>query len=321
MQQKAAKDLMHTTHEKVLARVIAKDYLKHVRQNVLGILADQGVFRRPFEMDLYAHILPWMYGTTSEMMEEDKKMDEILQNMVETAFNRVVFEHGDSLDKERKRKTKKKQEEEAKKEARRIEREKRKLEKEEKKRIEDLQILQKKIEKELVNKGENKAEMLKQECTEINGNFQSSPAIGVPGGMLTGLAIALASAYELSANKDWFNETNIYKFFTMYIAEMMGCPQFSIYIGPELAQLLTSKGIKFDNLSAMDEETEKSFVGMYVAGEHDDNIMKIIRDKSAENNLDPKFTAILREAILKLTTKKMNEKEMQGNIFMLNQNK
>lgn len=312
LQQRAAKDLMAKTHEKVLARVLAKDYLKNVRQNVMRVLVDQGVYRKPFEKDLYTHILPWMYGTTWEMMEENKMMDEILLNLVGNAFGVVAGEHGTALDKERDKKLKKKKDEEDKKEARKLEKEKNRLEMIEKKRIDDLKALELNVENNLVNKGDVRNEMIKQEIVEITGNYQNTHSVGVPGGLITELAIALTSAFELSPNKDWLNENNIFKFVVLYIADKMGCPQYSVYLGPHFNQLITSKGLKLDTLHLMDAETEKEFVNLYKTGENDDMILKMIKDQSAEFNIDPKIIEILREAILKLLIKKQTEKEAQG---------
>jgi len=304
---------MARTHEKVLARVIAKDYLKNTRGNVLRILEDQGVFRKPFDQDLYSDILPWMYDNTWMMMEENKSTDNILHELVGSAVDFVVGEHGASLDKQRKKKEKKRNEEEEKKETKKLEKERKRIEMIEKKRIEELKMLDKKIEQQLIVKGETKNEILKQECVEITGNYQSTSSVCVPGGLLTELVIALASAFELSPNKDWMNENNIYKFLVLYISDKMGCPQFSVYLGPNINQFLTAKGIKLDTLHTMDAQTEKEFLDLYKLAENNDFIQKIIRDKSAEYDLDPKIFDLVYDSILKILIKKQSEKESQGN--------
>ena len=51
---------------------MAKDYLSGLKSKSLTILKDQGVFRDPFEMQIYENFVPWMYRQIKDFVDEDQ---------------------------------------------------------------------------------------------------------------------------------------------------------------------------------------------------------------------------------------------------------
>ena len=304
---------MYKAHQKVLARVLAKDYLKCIRPNVTGVLKDQGVFRDPSEKALYGHVVPWIYTMTDELLASDGGLEEMLLKLTEGACDGILREHGDALDKERDKRKKKKKEEEEKKEAKRIEKERLKIEREEQKKKDNLKQLQLSVEQMLVEKGEWHNEILKQEMSNLHGNMQGKATVGVLGGILTQMAIALTSAAELSGKADLVTEKSAYILLTTYLSDMFKADHYDVLFGPNMMNIITAKNAKLEELYTLDPESTQSLLQIYKAADFGDELYKLIRSKCQEHGINTAFLDCLSDAIMKLLLKKLTEKDAQGN--------
>ena len=303
---------MLKTHQKVLARVLAKDYLKHLRPHAFRALADQGVFRPPSDAEVQGHVLPWLYDMAGAMMLEDNDADVVLRGWLETACDTVLRAHGSAIQGENKRKERKQKEEEERQEALRVERERLQREQEEHKREEAVRLLLDKVTKQIVEKGEWRNEIAKQVASNVHGYFQSRPTVGLLGGLLGEMGIALSAAVNAMGNKDWLTPKAIYIFFVTYVAQHMKSEQYLLYLPPNLASIATAKGVKLEELQTLDEEGTNKFMEEYKAADGGGPLYSLVQKESAETGVVPEIFTHLRDGVLRLILRKPREKERPG---------
>jgi hypothetical protein len=295
-----------------MARVLAKDYLKHLRPMSLKALADQGVFRPSADAEVQGHVLPWLYDSTSDMMLEDKSADAMLRNWLEKACAKVLETHSSAIQGENQRKEQKRKEEQERQEALRLERERLQREQEAQQREENIRLLHEKVTKQIVEKGEVRNEITKQVTTNVHGYFQSKPTVGLLGGLLGEMGIALSAAVKTIGNKDWLTPKAIYIFFVTYVAQHMKSEQYTLYMPPSLASIAAAKGVKLEELQTLDEETTNKFTEEYKAADGGDPLFSLLQKDPEESGIVPDIFTALRDGVLRLILRKPREKERPG---------
>ncbi len=303
---------MYKSHQKVFARVMAKDYLHDVRASVLRVLTDQGVFRDPARQALEGQVVPWVYDTTAEMLDEDLQMDLLLSQLCEGACDQIIRRHGDALQKERDKRAKKRHDDHERAEEHKRTKEKMRLEREEQKRRDDLHQLQVKVEQQVVEKGEWLNEILKQDLTNVHGDLQSTSTVCAVGGLLTQIAVALTATASVAGKSEFVNPKSMYVFIATYLADCLKSEHLDVYMGPALVNLAKEKGAKLEELQNLDAETAKAFEELYSKGEGCDDLQRLVRSKADQLGFNVAFFAHLEEALLKLLMRKLSEKDAQG---------
>lgn len=68
---KKEKEKKVKTHKKVFARVIAKQFLRDIKNNTIAYVEGNGFFRNAIESRLIAEVLPKFYAETAAISQED----------------------------------------------------------------------------------------------------------------------------------------------------------------------------------------------------------------------------------------------------------
>jgi len=303
---------MYKTHQKLFARVFAKDMLKNMKTAAFNNLVSKGVFRQPSEKAMLGHIIPWIYNTTTEFYMEDNSVDLILNDLTGLAVDQIIREHGDSLNNEKNKRAQKKKLDEEKALAEKLMKEKLKKEKEEQKKKDDLKALHDKVEQQIILKGEMRDGILKQAFDNLHGNFQGKPTVAVLGGLLNQIAIGLSAAAEISGKADFINEKTAYVFMATYLSDGLKSELLEIYLNPTLSEYITQKGAKIEDLSTLDAEGIQRFTEEFKKSSYSDPLNKLIEEKLLSNYVNSKYANFVMDSFTKLLLKKLSEKEMAG---------
>ncbi len=312
MERRAVKEGQCKAHQKLIGRILAKEYLKFLRPNTLRLLISQGLFTQPFSHDLYVHVVPWMYNRTAKLMDDEVEVDNAFAGVMKTGFESALQEHKLALDKEHARRDaitdgrRRKAEDEARR------REQRRKERAERRRLEELRKLQEKVKTTIVDKAVEKEEILKQEMMEVHGFYQGKETVGLIGGLLTEMAAAFTATGEVLEGKDFVTEKNAYVFAVMYIGQWMQQEAFPLFLGPKLIQFLAGKNVKPEEAHNMEPPVSQEFAELYKTYVDEDAILKLIKEKGAETGIQPNAIDFLRGALLKLLLRKPTDPDPQG---------
>jgi hypothetical protein len=73
-QFKKDKDRKIKTHRRVFSRVIAKQFLRDLKQNTINFVEGNGFFRNGINYRLSSELLPKLYVETAAIAEQDSKL-------------------------------------------------------------------------------------------------------------------------------------------------------------------------------------------------------------------------------------------------------
>jgi len=296
----------------MIARVLTKDYLNQLKARTLRLLGAEGLFNDPFLTDYYSQVLSWIQRKTIEMLDIDQDSGSTLKELLDDKSKSIIKQHKDVLKKERKRKAdiiaarekKLHEEQTARDERRKIRAEKR--------RVRDLKLLHDHIVENIIKKGAESEEILKQDINEVHGYLQGQEIVGLIGGLLTEMAIVFTAVQESLEEKVFITEKNAYIFTVMYIGEWMKQPTISIYLGPKTVEFLAAKGVKNDEIYMLDPSVVQEFTELYKSYEDEDKIVKMIREKVESLGIEPNAMDFIRGSILKLLLRKPTDNDPQG---------
>lgn len=311
-QQRVVKQEKLNAQQKLVARVLAKDYLNQLKPRTLRLLAVEGLFNDPFLTDYYSQVAPWLQQTAISMLDTNQDSGNVLKKLLDEKSKAIIKQHKDVLKKERKRKADIIAERERKLLEEQIARDERRKIRAEKRRIRDLKLLQDHIAENIVKKGIESEEILKQDICEVHGYLQGQEIVGLIGGLLTEMAIVFTAVQESLEEKQFITDKNAYIFTVMYIGEWMKQSTVSIFIGPKTIEFLTSKGIKADEIYTLDPSVVQEFSDLYKSYEDEDEIMKTFREKAETLGIEPTAMDFIRASILKLLLRKPTDNDPQG---------
>lgn len=246
------------------------------------------------------------------MLDTDQDSGSVLKKLLDDKSKSIIKEHKKVLKKERKRKAdiiaarekKLREEQVARDERRRIRAEKR--------RVRDLKLLHDHIAENIIKKGVESEEILKQDISEVHGYLQGQEIVGLIGGLITEMAIVFTAIQESLEEKEFITEKNAYIFTVMYIGEWMKQPSVSIFIGAKTVEFLTSKGVKSDEIYMLDPSVIQEFSDLYKSYEDEDEILKSIHEKAEILGIEPNAMDFIRGSILKLLLRKPSDNDPQG---------
>eukprot|EP01022_Parablepharisma_sp_SALTPOND_P018757 TRINITY_DN310_c0_g4_i1.p2 TRINITY_DN310_c0_g4~~TRINITY_DN310_c0_g4_i1.p2 ORF type:complete len:682 (-),score=92.23 TRINITY_DN310_c0_g4_i1:14221-16266(-) len=312
VQKRNIKEGQYKAHQKLISRILSKEYLKQLKPKTLRALRDEGLFSSTFLADYYSHTVPWMYKETAEILDAEQDYSETLWNLVKEKAEEIVGSHVEVLKKESKRKAEIIAERERKAEEEMKAKEERRKQREERRRLEELKKLHDKVEQEIIKKGVEKEEIIKQEISNIHGFFQGREIAGVIGGLLAEMSVIFTAVGEALPDKDFLTEKNAYIFVVMYLGQWMKQEFFPFFLGPKLVQFLASKDVKLDEIHSMDPSLAKEFAELYKAYEDEDPILKLLRDRAESIGIALTAIDYLRCALLKLLLRKPTDPDPQG---------
>ena len=97
VQQKARKVQRKLAHQKFVSRVLAKNYMKGIRETAIQQLADVSMFEPKLERDLHEDVLPWLKAKMAKFMKADTQAVDLADRIIEAGINHRRKEHGATL--------------------------------------------------------------------------------------------------------------------------------------------------------------------------------------------------------------------------------
>jgi hypothetical protein len=267
IQYRIKKEQAVTSHKKLISRLMAKEYLKNIKDKVFGKLEDQGVFRDTLEQDLYNIYLPWTFHELVDVLGDQDQVSSLIENVNGELIKFWANEHEKAMDAEKERRRKKKEEEIRKQK----EKEEKKRQSEERKRRLELekriQELKEKIDDLFMKKAEMKTGVFNLVFSDIDQCGRDIQAVGLLGGLL-GELLTLASTLEELKEEESFvhfksitlNPDALVKLIHIILGEIMKEGAFEIGVSEELEELLLTVDEKFrlDNLHTADAAQKKA---------------------------------------------------------------
>jgi len=312
LQKRAVKDGLVNAHQKLIGRILSKEYLKYLKPKAMKLMKDQGFFDDAFSSELHSKVVPWIYASTAGLLESDIGVDTTFMTLLKEACDLTVLTHEETLKKERARKDEITKERQRKIEEGAANKERRRKERAEKRRMDELSKLHEKVDLQIIKKGVEKEEILKQDLSNVHGYYQGKEIVGLIGGIITEMAMILTAATKALEGKDFLTEKNAYIFTVMYITQGMSQEAFSLFLGPKLVQLLVSKNIKLEEAHALEGDGIQAFNELYKNYQEEDKIVKLIHDKADELGIIPASLDFVRNSLLKLLLRKPTDPDPQG---------
>jgi hypothetical protein len=311
--QRAVKDSKVRAHQKLIGRILAKEYLKYVKPNSFRGLRDEGAFRKKQEAAMYINCVPWMMATTAEILRDDSQVDDLLGLIVDEAYDEMTVEHKKTLETERERQRRITEERRLKEEEEARRKEALRKEREERRRAAELQRLHDKIDQLVIKKGEMKDVVLKQELTAAHGCYLGKDIVGVLTGVLGEMAIVLSATAQSVADKPFVTDKSIYVFTIMYLTQCMKNESFYVFFGPAIVQLLASKNVKLEDTHTLDPDALAQFTQLYDSAQHDDPLLPLLKDSCKDTGIMPEALDWLRLSLRKLILRKPTDNDPGGN--------
>jgi hypothetical protein len=71
--------------------LIAKDYLKTLKQGTFKLMEDLGVFRDPLKAAIYVDYIPWLYSKVSEELIDGDDVEREMGGKIKIIINKIEF--------------------------------------------------------------------------------------------------------------------------------------------------------------------------------------------------------------------------------------
>ncbi len=155
-----------TSHKKIVARSIAKQYLRDSRQNAYRYLGDVGAFTDRFQTEvLEQNVLPWMFNLVEDFISDKKNINGYFDTFVNDHVSQSKEQHDQVVDAEYARIEQLKKGSEEAEQQRLAEKQHRREARAAAKKARELQQLREEIDANFVTKGESKEAILYQELS------------------------------------------------------------------------------------------------------------------------------------------------------------
>jgi len=193
-QHKLKKDQSVTSHQKLISRILAKEFLKNVRHNGFNILGEQGAFQNDFDFEFNNSFLPWIFSDILHLQQGGNAIANTILSIGSVVTQNLADMHAKAVHEEQERRRLAKEEreriEKETKERRAERAEKRKIRAEEQRR----QALKDKITEVLISKGgEEKPGMFAQVLSDLDSFGKEGNTVGLVGGIIGELWILLST--------------------------------------------------------------------------------------------------------------------------------
>ena len=239
-------------------------------------------------------------------------MDLLINELTQEANDQIARDHDEALNKEHNRRDLKIHEDERKAEELRIQKEKLKAEQEEQKRKDDLKKLHEDVEQQIVEKGAWMNDILNQPISNIHGNFQAKPTVGVFGGLLGQIAIALTAAIETLGNDNFINEPSAYKFFAILISDVLRSESYELLLGNDLEKYILENGGKLDELNLLDENIQEHIIEESKESSIGDELFNNFTKNLDKYGINTDVMKLLILSLMRTIFLRFTEKALQG---------
>ena len=101
-----------TSHQKLISRILAKEYLKNVRFNSFNILREQGTFQNAFDFEFNNTYLPWIFGDVLHLEEGRAAINNTVRTLNDTITQALADIHAKAVHDEEERRRLAKEEKE-----------------------------------------------------------------------------------------------------------------------------------------------------------------------------------------------------------------
>ncbi len=294
LQQEAHTQVKIETQQKLLARLISRGVLSHVKASSIKLLEDAGVLRNPKEQDMHAIYLPHLLGVAEEHIGEQLKEVPILSEMLDGMLDIIAAEHRGAIVDEYKKRLNKKQKDEER-QALEIEaRLKRKEEREKAKEQKRVDELKAKIEEQIVGKPVHVEDPVMARITDIVIEDKEKHLF-IVGGLLGETLLTVAKVFELvsMSNPDYKLTPEVIENIVKGICEGF------------------SKSDSCVDVPLIHEETGFALDNIATPG------LKFLLEKSAEFGLNIEVIMSLLDGIVKFKGKKLEEpKELSPELVL-----
>lgn len=241
--------------EKYTSRKIAKKLLANVCPTALQLLEDQGTLVESLGVHLHEQAVPWLLEKTMKFLEEDDVIDSNADELVEEAISHPARAHHETVDQENRRLLQVEKDKEQKQREKEERHRKREEAREAARRAEEL----KQLKSEIIETGESRDRILAQDITDVDGNYQNIPVMGVVGGPLTQLIVVLSTALQEYKEKTekFMDREAVAAYLVYYIANFMKTDKFYMKISEEVEQMAKEKDIKLSAIHKANEEKKQ----------------------------------------------------------------
>ena len=111
LQQRTVKNQRVWAERKMVAREIAKDYMKFFRRDTYRELEDQGALRHPRTFSMFSHFIPSLYRQVQAELERGNEFNETTDGLLSTNMRTCSKDHKDALGEHYQKREDKKREE------------------------------------------------------------------------------------------------------------------------------------------------------------------------------------------------------------------
>jgi hypothetical protein len=187
----------------MVSRVLAKNYLKNLKRNIVSVLDEQGLFVKKFTVDLEATVLPFLIGIAMKDYNVAENMNNFLSGIVKEISAGAVKQHQAIVDEFLDKKQKEKEDKE-KKAAETVERRKNRAA-ERARRAEQKRRdgISEQIGELLLAKQETKEKMFATVLSDLDSHGKDGGTVGLIGGLIGELLIFFSTIEELKAEVDF----------------------------------------------------------------------------------------------------------------------
>lgn len=88
-----------SSHKKIICRVTSKNLLKMIAPKTLDKLENLGIFRKPFETELYLDFNPWVHSNVHSILENKNKIEFALNEWINSIQNKEILKNKQRIEK------------------------------------------------------------------------------------------------------------------------------------------------------------------------------------------------------------------------------
>ena len=198
LQQEAHSQLNIQTQQKLLARLISRGVLSHVKPSSVQLLEGAGVLRNLKDQDMHSIYIPHLFGVIEGHIHEQVKEEPILSEMLDGMIALIASEHRDSIVDEYKKRLKKIEKDEEKRAIEIADTRRKKEDCEALKEKTRLEKLKARIDELIIAKATQVEESMAGKITDV-AIEDKEPHLFSPGGVLGEILLTVAKVHKIIA--------------------------------------------------------------------------------------------------------------------------
>lgn len=196
LQIKVRREQMQTAHQKYIARIAAKRFLRQVARDVETDLANVGTFTNPQAVAMQDQLHPWLIERMTAILTKKINVEEFLDNILMQASRDITHSHSQAVTSEYARRERLRQEQ-IKVQKETEERKRKRAELRAKRAAEQRRLeFKTKIEEEIISHGVSEDGITRHILSDIDGRSRD-PIVGTPGGQFGELLLFFSSLEEV----------------------------------------------------------------------------------------------------------------------------